>query len=71
MALGFMQEENSLRGQVIIDKYGIRKGSCYRGNSRALWGVPLEDIRNGYGNFYNYVFFKVGDESRIHFWHDV
>jgi hypothetical protein len=27
--------------------------------------------RNGWGNFFNLISFKVGDESRIRFWHDV
>ena len=42
-----------------------------QGSRGILWGGSMESIRRGWDSFKQHVQFKVGDDSRVLFWHDV
>jgi hypothetical protein len=57
---------------VIVEKYRVQSGGWCSEEARGPYGVCLwKNIRNGWWIFSYFVSFKVGDESRIRFWHDV
>jgi hypothetical protein len=56
---------------VIVDNYGFREGVGIQSKLKALRVSRWRNIRNCWGSFSNIISFKVGDESRICFWHDV
>jgi hypothetical protein len=67
-----MQEETSIWRQVIVEKYGVQRGGWCSKEARGPYEVCLwRNIRNGWGNFSNFVSFKDGDGSYISFWHDI
>jgi hypothetical protein len=68
----FLQEESSLWGQVIVEKYGVMSGGWCSEEAWESYGVCLwKNIRNEWGTFSNFVSFRVGNGSHIRFWLDV
>jgi hypothetical protein len=52
-------------------KYRIQGGDWCSKEVQGPYGVsPGKNIRNSWGSFSNFESYRVGDASRIHFWHD-
>ena len=67
----YATEPRSLWRRVIDSKYGSQWGGWCSNRTRDPHGVSLwKHIRAGWDRFSHYVSFKVGDGSRIKFWHD-
>jgi hypothetical protein len=60
------EREMSKWRQVIVEEYEVQKRGWFSEEAREPYRVCLlRNIRNGWGNFSNFVSFKVGDGSRI------
>jgi hypothetical protein len=67
----YSTETTSLWRQVIDSKYGGQGRDWCSNRVRATHGVSLwKHIRAGWDVFSNHVSYKLGDGSRIRFWHD-
>ena len=67
----YSMEPTSLWRQVIDSKYGGQGRDWCSDRVRATHGVSLwKHIRAGWDVFSNHISYKLGDGSRIRFWHD-
>jgi hypothetical protein len=67
----YATEPMSLWRWVVASKYGSQWGGWCSNQGRAPHGVSLwKQIRAGWNGFSPFITFKVGDGSRIKFWHD-
>jgi hypothetical protein len=67
----YATEPRSLWHRVIDSKYGSQWGGWCSNRTRDPHGVSLwKHIQAGWDRFSHHVSFKVGDGSRIKFWHD-
>jgi exonuclease III len=68
----YSREPESLWRQVIDSKYGGQGNFWCSNRSRSPHGVSLwKHIRAGWDVFSQHTSYKVGDGSRIRFWHDI
>jgi hypothetical protein len=57
----YVLKEISLWSKVIDGKYGVQSGGWCLEKARGPYGVsPWRNIRNSWGNFFNFVSFRVG-----------
>jgi hypothetical protein len=68
----YSTEHTSLWRQVIDSKYGCQRSAWCSDRVTATHGVSLwKHIRAGWKDFSHHISYKVGDGSRISFWHDI
>jgi hypothetical protein len=70
--LCFAYEREACWRMVVVIKYGSQWGGYYSNEVIGSYGAGLwKFIRRGWKEFFRYTRFKVGDDSKISFWHGV
>lgn len=72
MALEIMEERDSLWRKIVDYKYRASWDCCCTDVAGGSYEVSLwKHIGNGWTKFSTFLLYKVGNGSRIHFWHDL